>query len=82
MPDCLSVVLSVYLIVCVCLFACLSATGFVLCIYVDIVPIYLQVKGHAAAAQSAQLVFIAVHREHYDFLESLGEQLTGKVSPP
>ncbi|XP_067094466.1 metalloreductase STEAP4-like [Osmerus mordax] len=38
-----------------------------------------QVKGHAAAAQSAQLVFIAVHREHYDFLESLGPQLKGKV---
>ncbi|XP_062302183.1 metalloreductase STEAP4-like [Osmerus eperlanus] len=38
-----------------------------------------QVKVHAAAAQSAKLVFIAVHREHYDFLESLRAQLKGKM---
>uniref|UniRef100_A0A668AKW2 STEAP family member 4 n=1 Tax=Myripristis murdjan TaxID=586833 RepID=A0A668AKW2_9TELE len=31
------------------------------------------------AAQSAKLVFICVHREHYDFLEALAPQLKGKV---
>uniref|UniRef100_UPI003AAC25A8 metalloreductase STEAP4-like isoform X2 n=1 Tax=Centroberyx gerrardi TaxID=166262 RepID=UPI003AAC25A8 len=38
-----------------------------------------QVLSHAAAAQSASLVFICVHREHYDFLETLAPQLKGKV---
>ncbi|XP_071771982.1 metalloreductase STEAP4 [Centroberyx gerrardi] len=38
-----------------------------------------QVLSHAAAAQSASLVFICVHREHYDFLETLAPQLMGKV---
>ncbi|XP_071325289.1 metalloreductase STEAP4-like [Trachinotus anak] len=38
-----------------------------------------QVMSHAAAAQSASLVFICIHREHYDFLEKLAPQLKGKV---
>ncbi|XP_073340895.1 metalloreductase STEAP4-like [Pagrus major] len=39
-----------------------------------------QVMSHAAAAaQSASLVFVCIHREHYDFLETLAPQLKGKV---
>ncbi|KAG8010101.1 Metalloreductase STEAP4 [Nibea albiflora] len=38
-----------------------------------------QVTSHAAAAQSATLVFVCIHREHYDFLETLAPQLRGKV---
>lgn len=38
-----------------------------------------QVMSHAAAAQSAGLVFICIHREHYNFLETLAPQLRGKV---
>ncbi|XP_070768796.1 metalloreductase STEAP4-like isoform X2 [Enoplosus armatus] len=38
-----------------------------------------QVMSHAAAAQSASLVILCVHREHYDFLETLAPQLRGKV---
>ncbi|XP_056143001.1 metalloreductase STEAP4-like [Lampris incognitus] len=38
-----------------------------------------QVLSHAAAAQSAGLVFICVHREHYNFLENLAPHLQGKV---
>lgn len=39
----------------------------------------VQVLSHAAAAQSSSLVFLCIHREHYDFLESLAPQLKGKV---
>lgn len=39
-----------------------------------------QAMSHEAAAQSASLVFMCVHREHYDFLETtLAPQLKGKV---
>ncbi|XP_053288375.1 metalloreductase STEAP4 [Pleuronectes platessa] len=38
-----------------------------------------QVMSHAAASQSAGLVFICIHREHYEFLEALAPQLKGKV---
>ncbi|XP_068426077.1 metalloreductase STEAP4-like [Clinocottus analis] len=38
-----------------------------------------QATSHEAAAQSAGLVFICIHRGHYDFLESLAPQLKGKV---
>ncbi|KAM6910032.1 metalloreductase STEAP4 isoform 2-T2 [Xenentodon cancila] len=38
-----------------------------------------QVMSHEAAAQTANLVFICVHREHYNFLETLAPQLRGKV---
>ncbi|KAM8871319.1 metalloreductase STEAP4-like isoform 3-T3 [Spinachia spinachia] len=39
-----------------------------------------QVTSHAAAAaQSASLVFICVHREHYGFLETMAHHLKGKV---
>lgn len=40
----------------------------------------MQVMGHVAAAQSASLVFLCVHREHYEFLETLAPQLKGKVN--
>lgn len=39
----------------------------------------LQPTGHEEAARSAALVFICVHREHYDFLETLAPQLKKKV---
>lgn len=38
-----------------------------------------QATSHEAAAQSAGRVFICIHREHYDFLETLAPQLKGKV---
>ncbi|KAM4580192.1 metalloreductase STEAP4-like [Odontesthes bonariensis] len=38
-----------------------------------------QAMSHEVAAKSANLVFICVHREHYDFLETLAPQLMGKV---
>uniref|UniRef100_A0A8C4ENP5 STEAP family member 4 n=1 Tax=Dicentrarchus labrax TaxID=13489 RepID=A0A8C4ENP5_DICLA len=38
-----------------------------------------QVMSHAEAAQSASLIFICVHREHYEFLETLASHLEGKV---
>lgn len=38
-----------------------------------------QVMSHAAAAQSATVVFICIHRENYDFLESLAPHLKEKV---
>lgn len=38
-----------------------------------------QALSHAAAAQSASLVFLCIHRENYDFLETLAPQLKGKV---
>ncbi|KAM9724147.1 metalloreductase STEAP4-like [Menidia menidia] len=42
-------------------------------------PAGTQAMSHEAAAKSANLVFICVHREHYDFLERLAPQLVGKV---
>ncbi|XP_024249494.1 metalloreductase STEAP4-like isoform X2 [Oncorhynchus tshawytscha] len=45
----------------------------------SLIPHGAQVLGHAAAAQSAHLIFIAVQREHYDFLVPLANQLKGKV---
>lgn len=41
---------------------------------------FLQVMSHVAAAQSASLVFLCIHRENYDFLETLSHQLSGKVN--
>ncbi|XP_029959539.1 metalloreductase STEAP4-like [Salarias fasciatus] len=38
-----------------------------------------QVMSHGAAAQSANLVFICIHRENYGFLETLLPELRGKV---
>ncbi|KAK5922376.1 hypothetical protein CgunFtcFv8_019646 [Champsocephalus gunnari] len=38
-----------------------------------------QVMSHGAAAQSASLIFICVHREHYGFLETMAPHLAGKV---
>uniref|UniRef100_A0A8C7DR57 STEAP family member 4 n=1 Tax=Oncorhynchus kisutch TaxID=8019 RepID=A0A8C7DR57_ONCKI len=45
----------------------------------SLIPHGSQVLGHAAAAQSGHLIFIAVQREHYDFLVPLANQLKGKV---
>ncbi|KAM9309663.1 metalloreductase STEAP4-like [Pholidichthys leucotaenia] len=42
-------------------------------------PSGAQAISHIEAAQSARLVFICVHREHYDFLEIFAPQLEGKV---
>ncbi|XP_030248536.1 metalloreductase STEAP4-like [Sparus aurata] len=38
-----------------------------------------QAMTHAAAAKSASLIFVCVHREHYEFLETLAPHLEGKV---
>uniref|UniRef100_A0A3Q3VRI1 Uncharacterized protein n=1 Tax=Mola mola TaxID=94237 RepID=A0A3Q3VRI1_MOLML len=38
-----------------------------------------QVMSHVAAAQSASVVFVCIHRENYDFLETFAPQLKGKV---
>ncbi|XP_060906510.1 metalloreductase STEAP4-like [Labrus mixtus] len=38
-----------------------------------------QVMSHAAAARSASLIFICVHREHYGFLQTMAPHLDGKV---
>ncbi|KAK2844515.1 hypothetical protein Q5P01_011174 [Channa striata] len=38
-----------------------------------------QVMSHDAAAQSASLVFVCIHRQNYGFLESLASGLKGKV---
>uniref|UniRef100_A0A673BGQ0 Metalloreductase STEAP4-like n=1 Tax=Sphaeramia orbicularis TaxID=375764 RepID=A0A673BGQ0_9TELE len=43
------------------------------------VPQGAQVMSHAAAARSASLIFICVHREHYDFIEMMAPHLEGKV---
>ncbi|XP_047454886.1 metalloreductase STEAP4-like [Mugil cephalus] len=43
------------------------------------VPPGTQAMSHEAAAQTAALVFICIHRENYDFLETLAPQLKGKV---
>lgn len=40
---------------------------------------FLQVMSHVAAAQSASVVFLCIHRENYDFLETIAHQLSGKV---
>ncbi|CAJ1062152.1 metalloreductase STEAP4-like [Xyrichtys novacula] len=42
-------------------------------------PMGAKVLSHAAAAESSSLVFLCIHRQHYDFLESLAPQLKGKV---
>lgn len=39
----------------------------------------VQVMSHVSAAQSANLIFLCVHRENYDFLNALAPQLKGKV---
>uniref|UniRef100_A0AAV2MDI3 Pyrroline-5-carboxylate reductase catalytic N-terminal domain-containing protein n=1 Tax=Knipowitschia caucasica TaxID=637954 RepID=A0AAV2MDI3_KNICA len=43
------------------------------------VPQGAQVMTHADAATSANLIFICVHRDHYDFLTNLAPYLQGKV---
>lgn len=41
---------------------------------------FIQAMSHAAAAQFATLIFVCVHREHYEFLKTLIPHLKGKVS--
>ncbi|CAJ1062145.1 metalloreductase STEAP4-like [Xyrichtys novacula] len=41
--------------------------------------VFVQSMSHAAAAQSANIIFICVHREHYGFLETMAPHLEGKV---
>lgn len=43
------------------------------------VPQGAQVMTHQEAAQSANLIFICVHREHYEFLRTLAPHLGGKI---
>lgn len=38
-----------------------------------------QVATHAEAAEKASLIFVCVHREHYEFLKTLAPHLQGKV---
>uniref|UniRef100_A0A6Q2XS94 STEAP family member 4 n=1 Tax=Esox lucius TaxID=8010 RepID=A0A6Q2XS94_ESOLU len=45
----------------------------------NFLPNGAQVLSHAEAAQAAHLIFIAVQREHYDFLVPLAYHLKGKV---
>ncbi|KAJ7985642.1 hypothetical protein DPEC_G00354180 [Dallia pectoralis] len=45
----------------------------------NFLPNGAQVLGHVEAAQTAHLIFVAVQREHYDFLVPLANQLEGKV---
>ncbi|KAL2084156.1 hypothetical protein ACEWY4_019674 [Coilia grayii] len=45
----------------------------------SLVPQGSKVMAHAEAAQMAQVIFMAVHRNHYQFLTSLTSSLEGKV---
>uniref|UniRef100_A0A3B4GJ02 Metalloreductase STEAP4-like n=1 Tax=Pundamilia nyererei TaxID=303518 RepID=A0A3B4GJ02_9CICH len=40
-----------------------------------------QVMTHEESARSAKMIFVCVHREHYEFLEKMAPQLERKVSP-
>uniref|UniRef100_A0A674N598 STEAP family member 4 n=1 Tax=Takifugu rubripes TaxID=31033 RepID=A0A674N598_TAKRU len=42
-------------------------------------PVSFQVASHAEAAKEASLIFVCVHREHYEFLTTLTPHLKGKV---
>lgn len=41
---------------------------------------FYQVTSHAEAAKLASLIFVCVHREHYEFLQTLAPYLKGKVN--
>ncbi|XP_072317378.1 metalloreductase STEAP4-like [Eucyclogobius newberryi] len=43
------------------------------------IPQGAQVMSHADAANTASLIFICVHRDHYDFLQNMAPYLEGKV---
>ncbi|KAJ8411661.1 hypothetical protein AAFF_G00164690, partial [Aldrovandia affinis] len=46
----------------------------------SLLPRGAQVLTHAEAAHTARVIFVAMHREHYDFLcQTAGEALAGKV---
>ncbi|KAG7469995.1 hypothetical protein MATL_G00134960 [Megalops atlanticus] len=45
----------------------------------SLLPKGTQVLSHAEAAQTSQVIFVAVHRENYDFLGQMAEGLAGKV---
>ncbi|XP_068611063.1 metalloreductase STEAP4-like [Brachionichthys hirsutus] len=44
-----------------------------------LLPQGAQVRSHAEAAKSASVIFLCIHRENYDLLETLKDQLKGKV---
>nr|XP_055066132.1 metalloreductase STEAP4 [Misgurnus anguillicaudatus] len=44
-----------------------------------LLPMGSKVMSHADAAHEAQVIFLAVHREHYGFLSSMASDLEGKV---
>lgn len=41
---------------------------------------FVQVMSHVEAAKVASLIFVCVHREHYNFLQTLATHLEGKVN--
>ncbi|XP_061099880.1 metalloreductase STEAP4 isoform X2 [Conger conger] len=45
----------------------------------SLLPKGAQVLTHKEAAQTSMIIFVAVHRENYDFLRQAGGDLTGKV---
>ncbi|KFO89856.1 Metalloreductase STEAP4, partial [Buceros rhinoceros silvestris] len=45
----------------------------------SLIPKGAEVMSHAEAAQKAAIIFIAIQRQHYNFLTSLAEILHGKV---
>ncbi|XP_048881916.1 metalloreductase STEAP4 [Brienomyrus brachyistius] len=45
----------------------------------SLLPQGAQVLCHAEAAKTAQVIFLAVHRDNYDFLVPLADRLAGKV---
>ncbi|XP_043824768.1 metalloreductase STEAP4 [Dromiciops gliroides] len=42
-------------------------------------PKGIEVLSHAEAAKKSDLIIIAIHREHYDFLTQFAEELQGKI---
>lgn len=42
---------------------------------------FAEVMTHEESARSAKVIFVCVHREHYEFLEKMAPQLERKVSP-
>lgn len=44
-----------------------------------LLPKGAKVMGHEEASQRARVIFVAIHRENYDFLASLRPALEGKV---
>ncbi|MGH0169869.1 UNVERIFIED_CONTAM: hypothetical protein FKN15_057912 [Acipenser sinensis] len=45
----------------------------------SLLPKGAQVLSHLEAAQTSRIIFIAVHRENYEFLSAFSQELSGKV---